>query len=144
MLNISKSVIVPYTAAQIYALVSDIDNYQNYLPWCPSSKIIKEEHNKIVGRVDVGSAKIHVHFTTLNSNIPNERIDMQLVDGPFRHFQGHWLFSPLDSIGCKIEFKLEYKFSNLIIEKIVGAAFELAIKNIVDTFIKKAHEVYCK
>ena len=31
MLNISKSVITPFTPAQMYALVSDIENYKNYL-----------------------------------------------------------------------------------------------------------------
>lgn len=144
MLNITKSVITPYTPAQMYALVSDVANYKNYLPWCPSSEILKTDGNKIIGRVDISYLKVKAHFTTENINTQNERIDMNLVDGPFKQLHGHWKFIPLGENGCKIEFKLDYKFSNIIIEKLIGAVFELVIKSIVDSFVKKAHEIYRK
>lgn len=144
MLNITKSVITPYTPAQMYALVSDVANYKSYLPWCPSSEILKTDGNKIIGRVDISYLKVKAHFTTENINTQNERIDMNLVDGPFKQLHGHWKFIPLGENGCKIEFKLDYKFSNIIIEKLIGAVFELVIKSIVDSFVKKAHEIYRK
>jgi len=144
MLTISKSVITPYTPAQMYALVSDVANYKNYLPWCPSSEVLKTDGNKIVGRVDISYLKVKAHFTTENINTLNERIDMNLVDGPFKHLQGHWKFTPLGENGCKVEFKLDYKFSNFIIEKVIGTVFEIVIKSIVDSFVKKAHEIYRK
>lgn len=144
MLNISKSVITPFTPAQMYALVSDIENYKNYLPWCPSSQVLKREGNKITGRVDISYLKVKAHFTTENINCENQRIDLSLVDGPFKHLKGHWLFTPLGTTGCKIEFKLDYAFSNFIIQKVIGTVFEMVIKNIVDSFVKKAHEIYRK
>jgi ribosome-associated toxin RatA of RatAB toxin-antitoxin module len=144
MLTITKSVITPYTPTQMYALVSDVANYKNYLPWCPSSEVLKTGENKVVGRVDISYLKVKAHFTTENTNISNERIDMNLVDGPFKHLQGHWKFIPLGENGCKIEFKLDYKFSNFIIEKVIGTVFEIVIKSIVDSFVKKAHEIYRK
>jgi ribosome-associated toxin RatA of RatAB toxin-antitoxin module len=144
MLNISKSVITPFTPAQMYALVSDIENYKNYLPWCPSSQVLKREGNKITGRVDISYLKVKAHFTTENINCENQRIDLSLVDGPFKHLKGHWLFTPLGTTGCKIEFKLNYAFSNFIIQKVIGTVFEMVIKNIVDSFVKKAHEIYRK
>ncbi len=144
MLNISKSVITPFTPAQMYALVSDIENYKNYLPWCPSSQVLKREGNKVTGRVDISYLKVKAHFTTENINCENQRIDLSLVDGPFKHLKGHWLFTPLGTTGCKIEFKLDYAFSNFIIQKVIGTVFEMVIKNIVDSFVKKAHEIYRK
>ena len=144
MLNISKSVITPFTPAQMYALVSDIENYKNYLPWCPSSQVLKRDGNKITGRVDISYLKVKAHFTTENINCENQRIDLSLVDGPFKHLKGHWLFTPLGATGCKIEFKLDYAFSNFIIQKVIGTVFEMVIKNIVDSFVKKAHEIYRK
>ncbi|TXI98550.1 MAG: ubiquinone-binding protein, partial [Neisseriales bacterium] len=62
----------------------------------------------------------------------------------FMHLKGHWIFTPLAEYGCKVDFKLDYKFSNIIIEKVIGAVFEFVIKNIVDSFVKKAHEIYRK
>ncbi|MEN9946440.1 MAG: hypothetical protein RLZZ293_826 [Pseudomonadota bacterium] len=142
MLNITKSVITPYTPAQMYALISDIANYKNYLPWCPSSQVLSKQENIVIGRVDIAYTKIKTHFTTKNINTENKRIDINLVDGPFKHLQGHWIFTSLGETGCKVEFKLEYKFSNFILEKLIGAVFEFAIRNIVDSFVKKAQEIY--
>ncbi len=142
MLNITKSVITPHTPAQMYALVSDIENYPKYLPWCPSSQVLERNGNNTIGRVDISFLKVKTHFTTANTNIENSRIDIDLVDGPFKHLKGHWNFIPLGEKGCKIEFKLDYKFNNIIIEKIIGAVFEMVIKNIVDAFVKKAREIY--
>lgn len=144
MLSISKSVITPFTPAQMYALVSDIENYKNYLPWCPSSQVLKRDGNKIIGRVDISYLKVKAHFTTENINTTNQRIDLSLVDGPFKQMKGHWIFTPLGETGCKIEFKLDYVFSNFIIQKVIGTVFEMVIKSIVDSFVKKAHEIYRK
>lgn len=144
MLNIAKSVITPYTCEQMYALISDIANYKDYLPWCPSSKIINVDGNTVTARVDISYLKAKAHFTTTNLNTPNQRIDLDLVDGPFKHLKGHWIFTPLGETGCKVEFRLDYKFSNIIIEKIIGSVFEYIIKNIVNSFVKKAHEIYRK
>lgn len=142
MLNIRKSVITPHTPAQMYALVSDIEHYPQYLPWCPSSKVISRNDNIVVGKVDISYLKVKAHFTTANTNFENQRIEMNLVDGPFKHLKGYWNFIPLGEQGCKIEFSLDYTFSNFIIEKVIGTVFEIVIKNIVDAFIKKAHEIY--
>lgn len=142
MLNIRKSVITPHTPAQMYALVSDIEHYPQYLPWCPSSKVISRNDNIVVGKVDISYLKVKAHFTTANTNFENQRIEMNLVDGPFKHLKGYWNFIPLGEHGCKIEFSLDYTFSNFIIEKVIGTVFEIVIKNIVDAFIKKAHEIY--
>lgn len=143
MLNIAKAVLTPYTTAQMYALVSDIASYKNYLPWCPNSQILQAAtENCVVARVDISYLKVKAHFTTRNINSHNSRIDMDLVDGPFKHLKGQWIFTPLGETGSKIEFRLEYKFSNIIIEKIIGTVFELVIKNIVDNFVKKAREIY--
>ncbi len=142
MLNIKKSVITPFTCEQMFALVSDIENYKHYLPWCPSSKVLQHDGNTIVGRADISYLKVSTHFTTKNINQPCSRIDMSLVDGPFKQLAGFWQFTPLGEHGCKIEFNLNYQFNNIIIEKVIGKVFEFVIKNIVDAFIKKAHEIY--
>ena len=39
MIEIRKTVIVPFTAETMYNLVSDVENYSKYLPWCRKSEI---------------------------------------------------------------------------------------------------------
>jgi ribosome-associated toxin RatA of RatAB toxin-antitoxin module len=142
MLKINKSVITPFSCEQMFNLVSDIENYKHYLPWCPSSKVLQNNGNETIGRVDISYLKVSTHFTTKNINTLHSRIDMSLVDGPFKELHGYWQFTPLGESGCKIEFNLNYQFNNIIIEKVIGKVFEIVIKSIVDAFVKKAHEIY--
>jgi ribosome-associated toxin RatA of RatAB toxin-antitoxin module len=86
--------------------------------------------------------KVKMHFATRNHNTPHSKIEMQLVDGPFKELTGTWQFMPLGERGCKINFELNYKFSNFLLEKVIGPVFNLVSKNIVECFIKEANKQY--
>ena len=140
MIKIKKNVIVPFTAEKMYNLVSDIENYSKYLPWCKKSEVRSTNGNVIEGAVFIEYLKVKTHFVTRNTNTPYSKIDMELIEGPFHNLDGSWIFTPLGEKGCKIEFLLKYKFSNIILEKIIGPVFNYISKNIVDSFIKEARE----
>ncbi len=142
MIEIKKSVLVPYSPDKMYNLVTDIKNYPKYLPWCSHSEIKEQTDNTVTARVEIEYLKIKTYFTTKNTNYPYEKIDIELVDGPFKHLSGSWHFISLGGNGCKIDFVLHYKFSNIFIEKIIGPVFSYISKNIVDCFIKEAHKLY--
>lgn len=142
MIEIRKSVLVPYTPDKIYNLVTDIKNYPKYLPWCSSTEIKDQTDGTVTATVNIEYLKMKTHFTTKNTNYPYEKIDMQLVDGPFKELTGSWIFTPLGETGCKIEFFLYYKFSSQLLEKIIGPVFNYISKNIVECFIKEAHKLY--
>ena len=142
MIEIRKSVIVPYSPDKMYKLVTDIPNYPQYLPWCTKTEIREQNESSITGAVYIEYLKIKTHFVTKNTNYPNEKIDVQLVEGPFKQLSGHWKFIPLGEKGCKVEFFLHYKFANHLLEKIIGPVFGFITKNIVDCFIKEAQKQY--
>ena len=144
MIEIKKSALVPYPPEKIYNLVTDIKNYPKYLPWCANSSINEEMDNTVSATVNIEYLKVKTHFTTRNTNYPFEKIDMQLIDGPFKYLSGSWHFTRLGDNGCKVEFFLHYKFSNIFIEKIIGPVFSYISKNIIDCFIKEAHKLYAK
>ncbi len=140
MLRVNKCVIVPHTPEKMFRLVNAIECYPQYLPWCTASKIVEQKENEVIAAVYLEYLKVKMHFITRNINTPYSKIEMHLVDGPFKHLTGNWLFTPLGESGCRIDFNLEYKFSNGILEKIIGPVFNYISKNIVDCFIKEANK----
>ncbi len=142
MLKINKSVIIEYTPQQMFELVSDVENYSNCLPWCTRSEIRNHNGNQITGAVYLEYLKIKLYFVTANTQSPYSTIQMQLVEGPFKHLAGLWQFTPLGDHGCRIDFNLEYTFSNILLEKLIGPVFSHISKNIVDCFIKEARRKY--
>lgn len=48
-----------------------------------------------------------------------------------------WRFKPLAEHACKIEFQLEYEFSNRLFEKIIGPVFNQIANTFVEAFVKR-------
>ena len=83
-------------------------------------------------------------FSTRNSLLRDQRIDMQLIDGPFKKLDGGWQFQKLDEQSCKVELKLDFEFSSDLTSKLLTPIFSQIANTMVDSFCARAHEVYAK
>lgn len=142
MPQISRSALVPFSVEQMYTLVNDVDAYPQFLPGCTGSRILEQSPDSMTAAVDVSKAGISKTFTTRNTLFSNQRIDMQLVDGPFRKLMGGWIFTALSPEACKVELSLDFEFTNKLIELAFGKIFKELAGSMVQAFTKRAKEVY--
>ncbi|NRA72945.1 MAG: SRPBCC family protein [Gammaproteobacteria bacterium] len=142
MAQVNRSALVMYSAAQMYDLVNDVAAYPQFLPGCVSSKIIALQDNVMTASVEVAKAGIRKTFTTTNTLFSNERIDMALLDGPFKKLQGGWQFVELDEQACKIVLALDFEFSSKLVELAFGKVFTELVNNMVKAFTQRAKVVY--
>ncbi|KGD72559.1 MULTISPECIES: type II toxin-antitoxin system RatA family toxin [Tatumella] len=142
MAQISRSALVPYSAEKMYRLVNDVDAYPQFLPGCTGSRILDSSEDQMTASVDVSKAGISKTFTTRNTLTDNERIHMQLVDGPFRKLTGGWHFVPLGDDACKVELSLDFEFTNMLVEMAFGRIFKELANSMVQAFTVRAKEVY--
>jgi len=132
MPQISRTALVPYSAEQMYQLVNDVKSYPEFLPGCTGSRVLESSPK----------AGISKTFTTRNTLTNNQSILMQLVDGPFKQLMGGWRFTPLSPDACRIEFNLDFEFTNKLIELAFGHVFKELASNMVQAFTHRAKEVY--
>lgn len=142
MPKISRSVLVPYGAQQMYQLVNDVASYPQFLPGCIRSCIIAANTEEMTVAVDVSKAGIRKTFTTRNILTKSKCISMKLVDGPFRQLSGDWRFITLSTNTCKVELHLNFEFTNALIELAFGKVFKELASNMVKAFTIRAKEVY--
>ncbi|GAA0498704.1 type II toxin-antitoxin system RatA family toxin [Tatumella terrea] len=142
MAQISRSALVPFSAEKMYQLVNDVDAYPQFLPGCTGSRIIDSSENQMTASVDVSKAGISKTFTTLNTLTNNQRIHMQLVEGPFRKLSGGWQFFALGDDACKVELSLDFEFTNMLVEMAFGRVFKELANSMVQAFTIRAKEVY--
>lgn len=142
MPQISRTALVPYSAEQMYTLVNDVNAYPDFLPGCTGSRVLESGPTQMTAAVDVSKAGISKTFTTRNILTSNQSILMQLVDGPFKKLIGGWKFIPLSQDACKIEFHLDFEFTNKLIELAFGRIFKELALNMVQAFTMRAREVY--
>ena len=142
MHRISRSALVPYSAAQMYALVEDVESYPRFLPWCSDATLHWREGDELEGSVEIHRAGLRRRFRTRNRMRPGAAIEMRLVDGPFRHLEGEWRFQPLDENGSKVSLELEFEISGRLADRLLGAVFEEICNSLVDAFVRRADSLY--
>ena len=138
MKRISRSAIVEQSAAELYALVQDIDAYPEFLPWCVAAQVRERSPHRTVATLTVGMKGLKQSFTTENVDREAESIDMKLLEGPFRRFAAHWRFRPLGRDAAKIEFSLGYEFASRIVARALDPLFETIANTMVDAFTRRA------
>lgn len=145
MKSVHKSVLIWYSAEEMFALVTDVEAYPQFLPWCDQAKVLARDKHGMQAQVGIAFSGIHQSFTTHNRHVPGREIHMTLVDGPFSRLEGHWTFTPLGDEAqraCKVELKLDYAFRSAALAALVGPVFDRIAGSLVDAFVKRAEQVY--
>jgi ribosome-associated toxin RatA of RatAB toxin-antitoxin module len=142
MALVQKSVLIPFSAEQMFVLVDNVADYPQFLPWCGGTSVVRINENTVHATVLIDYYHIKQSFTTVNVSRRPERIDILLKDGPFRQLDGSWHFIPLAETACKIEFQLHYEFSSKLLEKVFGPVFSYIANSFVDAFIHQAENIY--
>ena len=142
MSRITRTALVPYSALQMYKLVSNVESYSEFLPGCVGSTVLKEEGEQVEAALELSKGGITQRFTTRNRMVPEEAIEMQLLEGPFKYLHGTWSFTPLGSEGCKVSLDLEFEMSNALFQMTLGPVFEQMTGSMVDAFSQRAKQIY--
>src|SRR5687768_13612454 len=142
MKTIARSAIVEHSAAEMYALVEDIEAYPRFLPWCKAAQVHSRAPGATRATLTLGVGGLRHALTTQNENRPGEAIRMRLEQGPFRHFEAEWRFVTLAAHACRIEFSLEYEFASRALGRLLAPLFDGIADSMVEAFVRRAAEVH--
>jgi ribosome-associated toxin RatA of RatAB toxin-antitoxin module len=142
MKRITRSAIVCHSAAELYALVEDIEAYPRFVPWCAEARVLERDAFRTKATITAGMGPVRQSFTTRNDNRPGEAIDMRLVEGPFKAFVAAWRFTPLEAHACRVDFSLEYEFASRVTARLLEPLFDRIADTTVDAFARRADKVY--
>lgn len=142
MAEVNQSVLVPYSAAQMFELVDAVERYPEFLPWCSASELIDRNEAELRAALHINFRGIKQKFSTRNSRSAPHSMGIQLVEGPFKALEGAWKFIPLSDAGCKVEFRLSWEFSSRLLASLAGPVFNHIALTMVDAFVKRAESLY--
>ena len=133
--------VLPYTPKQLFDLVADIERYPEFLPWCVGARIKERRPDLIVADLIIGFRMFRERFTSRVSLDPPERIDVAYAEGPFRHLNNHWSFSP-DPGGCRVGFFVDFEFKSRLLQRLIEVLFSEAVRRMVGAFENRARDLY--
>ena len=133
--------VLPYTQAQLFDMVADVERYPEFLPWCLASRITKRQGPVITADLIIGFRMVREQFTSrVTLDRPN-RIHVEYTHGPLSHLNNHWVFYPHED-GCLIDFYVDFEFRSRVLQKLIGALFNEAVKRMVAAFEARAGDLY--
>ena len=142
MPHIKRSALVHYSPAEMYQLVNNVADYASFLPWCRSSVVKSESDTEMLASVEIAKGVLNKTFTTQNQLLKDHRIELQLVDGPFKKLSGYWQFDTLKTENaCKVILELEFEYDNAMMSIAAKPIFTQIASSLVDSFWKRAVEI---
>lgn len=140
--TVHRSVLLPYSAAQMFELVADVEKYPDFMPWCGGAEILEKDDEGMTASIMISFAGLKQKFTTRNTHHFPSKIHLHLVDGPFSSLNGTWEFIELAPDACKVQFALDYAFNSRSLEMLVGPVFNRIANSFIDSFTKRAEHIY--
>ena len=137
MLKIEKKVHSNSSAENLYGLVSDVESYSEFIPWCEKSIIERRVH-------DYFFAKLNMKYLLFSGSFVSKvtlydyvrRINALGVKGSFRYLEANWVFDEYDD-GTLVSVNLELDLNNIILEKAIDSASGVLIKETISSFEKR-------
>lgn len=142
MRDVRRSALLPYSAAQVYGLVADVERYPEFLPWCTQARILGGDDRDMTVTLGLASGFARASFTTRNRLEPHRVVTMSLVDGPFDHLEGRWDFTPIADAGTRADLHVQFSTRGFIGALALGPAFEGICTHLVDAFSRRARQVF--
>ena len=145
MKTVQKSVLIWYSPQEMFDLVTSVQQYPQFLPWCDHTRVLDQDDNGMLAEEGIALSGIRHSFVTRNLHEPGRRVQMQLVKGPFSRLDGDWHFHAVgdgSQRAARVELLLNYGFDSVTLSKVVGPVFDRIAASMVDAFVKRAEQVY--
>ena len=142
MPKITRSALVMFSAQSMYDLVSDVESYPDFLPWCEEVKILEMKSETLDVALVIAKGSVRQVFSTRNRMSHGSIIEIDLIDGPFSKLQGVWNFKALGANGCKVSIEMDFDVSNKLIKTTIGPVFGRVINTLIDAFAERAEKIY--
>jgi coenzyme Q-binding protein COQ10 len=141
MISHRETRFVPYPAELMYAVVSDVEKYPQFLPWVVALRILSRRDAAMTAEMAVGYGAFRERYTSEITLDPAARkIDVVAINGPFKTLENHWRFTPKEG-GCDVEFSILFEFKSRLLQSVAGTKFEKALLKMTDAFAARARQI---
>lgn len=134
MPHFSEEKIIPYSAAEIFAVVADVASYPEFLPWCRGARVYNKKEASFDADVMIGLKLFRERFTSRVLLVEDQSIEVDYIRGPLKRLYNHWKFEAQEDGACLIDFEVDFEFKNKMLEEMMSGLFEKACHKMMVAF----------
>jgi len=131
-----------YSNKQMFDLISDVEKYPEFLPWCKSTNIYNKSNDIFYSDMEIGFKLIKETFTSKVTLAELNKVSSEAVSGPFKKMNNIWKIEYITDKECELNLTIEFEFKSFILQKIIGKSFEKASKKMIIAFEERAKQLY--
>lgn len=129
---------LPYPTETLYTIIADVKRYPEFLPWILDADIIKKNEQGFLADLTVGYKLFQDTYRSQVILSPNKRIEIQYIQGPFKHLHNHWNFTPVSSNSVDIDFFIDFEFQSSLFQTMIQSVFTQAVQKMISAFEERA------
>lgn len=138
MRQVKREALVAAPPARLFALISDVERYPEFVPGCTHARIESRSSQEVVATIGVRRGALKTEFTTRNELQADRRITMHLLRGPFRVLEGEWSVEPIGAHGTRVRLTMRFAFANPLTALLFEPLFEHTVDALMDAFVAQA------
>lgn len=146
MRHVRRNALVPQTAAQMYAIVNDVESYPSFLPWCLAASVSERTETSLAGTLEIGRAGVRVTVRSTNRMVPDREIVISQTGGPLKSLTGRWTFQPLlkdgAERGCRVDLDVAFEFRAAALTLLFAPLFEHTWDSLVEAFVRRGRALH--
>lgn len=137
----NETKVLPYSPEKLFALVADVQNYPEFVPWCKGIKIKETKENHLIVDLTAGNSFLSETYTSDIYLTPYTKIEVSQNAGPFKYLFNTWEFKAAPG-GTELAFLIEFEFNSFIFQKAIESVFLEASTHMIEAFEERAEAIY--
>lgn len=142
MASFSVKKVLNFSDKQMFDLISDVNSYPEFLPWCNSTNIYNKSNDVFYSDMEIGFKFINESFTSKVSVYTPNKVTSIAIKGPFKKMNNIWEINYISKNTCEVNLHIEFEFKSFLLQNIMGNLFENASKKMIIAFEERASNLY--
>ncbi|WFC98523.1 putative secondary metabolism biosynthetic enzyme [Malassezia yamatoensis] len=157
----NESVVLNYSCKELYTIVSDVNSYSKFVPFCVESRILgktskpspatkQEQATSVVdAELAIGFAALRETYVSEVSMRPDDFVKARAKPSAlFNELSTTWQFTALppkqQKPRTRVDFSLQYSFANQLHATLARQTFRSLSTKMIDAFALRAQTLYSK
>ncbi|KAJ0982566.1 hypothetical protein J5N97_010821 [Dioscorea zingiberensis] len=137
--------VIGYSPEQMFAVVAAVDLYEDFLPWCQRSRVIRRNSDgSFDAELEIGfKFLVESYVSHVELQKPKYIKTTASESGVFDHLINVWQFNPGPVPGsCHVYFLVDFKFQSPLYSQVASMFFKEVVSRLVYSFTDRCRRIY--